>query len=317
MRYMKLAKTLSFQRHADVPAAPEGYWHAYQGISSTGEGLFLCKANEPGSGEDKAPLKLFIVTPKATKQIEITLLHLEDPAYVTTFPDGRLLLVEPRSQLYRDGTCDQNAAVYDPITGHAYSFLIGDAVTAIGVDGRGRIWASFYDEGIFGNYGWGEGDSPLSPGEGGLVCFDDHGELLWSFNHVVKESSIDDCYALNITTDGVWINYYEDFRICQIGMDQDDTDFEVQFFQSRGINGSDAIAVSDDAFLLSRQYGEANSRFHLIRRDGKLSEKPQAYRAKLPDGRLDIRHLNPIGHGSRMHLIGEAGWFSVDVGEVD
>ena len=38
------------------------------------------------------------------------------------------------------------------------------------VDSLGRIWVSYADEGVYGNFGWGQ-PGPPPVGAAGLVCF--------------------------------------------------------------------------------------------------------------------------------------------------
>jgi hypothetical protein len=68
------------------------------------------------------------------------------------------------------------------------------------------IWASYFDEGVFG----------AGIGRNGLVCFDPLGEPLFRYAELAQSTgmpSIDDCYALNVCNDRVWLSYYSDFPL--------------------------------------------------------------------------------------------------------
>ena len=62
----------------------------------------------------------------------------------------------------------------------------------------------FFDEGVFGNYGW---DKPL--GASGLVVWDKDGSILWE-----ADNDICDCYAMNIdNSEKLWYYFYTEFEL--------------------------------------------------------------------------------------------------------
>ncbi|HKF47177.1 MAG TPA: hypothetical protein VKB38_07445 [Terracidiphilus sp.] len=84
---------------------------------------------------------------------------------------------------------------------------IGDAVEDLQTLSDGRIWVSYFDEGVYG--------SGISTQ--GLVCFDRAGKAIFKFREYAdkpKLPPIDDCYAMNVTGHGdVWVNYYMAFPL--------------------------------------------------------------------------------------------------------
>jgi hypothetical protein len=54
--------------------------------------------------------------------------------------------------------------------------LLGDRIHRGQTTSTGRIWISFFDEGVFGNFGW---DDPL--GSSGLVVWDSRGNKQYEF----------------------------------------------------------------------------------------------------------------------------------------
>ena len=164
----------------------------------------------------------------------------------------------------------------------------------------------YFDEGIFGNFGW-DHPGPPGPGAGGLVCFDPDGKILWRFNGPDSDDSIDDCYAMNAAPDGVWICYYTDFSLCRIA-----PDFSRTYIHQTHISGAGAFAIHDEAVLFSRQYDEAPDTMHLARRTKDGLQRPQKIRAALPNG-TDIATANLIGCGSDMHVLSNTGWFTANL----
>lgn len=84
---------------------------------------------------------------------------------------------------------------------------LGDAIADLQTLPDGRIWVSYFDEGVYGT-----GISTE-----GLVCFDRSGKPIFRFREHAQKSKlphIDDCYALNVAMNGdVWVNYYSDFPL--------------------------------------------------------------------------------------------------------
>ena len=110
------------------------------------------------------------------------------------------MLVGARCTYYGNDQYDLNAKVCD-----RDGKLLGDGIQSVQVTENGTIWTSYFDEGIFGNYGWSD---PI--GSCGMLAWDEHGNKLYE-NHA---ADIADCYALNVVNeDQVWFYYYTDFEL--------------------------------------------------------------------------------------------------------
>jgi hypothetical protein len=309
------------------PAAPTGFEFVTANVSAGGEGLFLFIGDDadgdvrgtttsPGFATfpkprmpTPKPFKLAIHRFGALSWIDLPLSDISFPN-VELFPDGRILLAASRCAWRSPDDFDRNGMIIDPVRGTTNRILLGDGIQHIGIDALGRIWVGYFDEGVFGNFGWGH-PGPSGPGAGGLVCFNDNGGVLWRFNRDDGEAFIDDCYAMNSTRDEIWIFYYSDFRICRMG-----SDFSQTFYKPKGIEGSHALAVSKDAVLLSGQSREARDTFYLMRRIEDRLTSPRKLRLQLPKdhGRLDDAKV--IGQGEDVNVITEAGWFQLSIGEL-
>ena len=86
----------------------------------------------------------------------------------------------------------------------------GDAIESIQTTADGRIWVSYFDEGVFGS----------GIGRQGLVCFDSAGRNLFKYADFAEQNDlpmISDCYAINVDFSGdVWLNYYMDFPLVRL-----------------------------------------------------------------------------------------------------
>ncbi len=155
---------------------------------------------------------------------------------------------------WRPGDIEKNAAVVDA-AGHARSRMtLGDGLADLRVGADGTIWASYFDEGVFGNYGWGvPGPAPM--GASGLVAFDAGGNVKLAFdNEAAHTDIICDAYALNLCADGaVWVYFYTDFPIVTI---KDG----VYRSWTLGVSGARAMATDGWRVLLFGRVGKSNAK---------------------------------------------------------
>ena len=102
------------------------------------------------------------------------------------------------------------ANLYDGAGALLRTLNLGDAIEDLQTLPDGRIWVSYFDEGVYG-----EGISTQ-----GLVCFDRSGTAVFRYRQRAdsyKLPPIDDCYALNVAMNGdVWVNYYSDFPLVML-----------------------------------------------------------------------------------------------------
>jgi hypothetical protein len=86
---------------------------------------------------------------------------------------------------------------------------LGDAIEDLQTTSDNRIWVSYFDEGVFGG----------GIGSNGLVCFDAAGDVKCEFAKLAEISAlphVDDCYALNVCNEHVWLSYYSDFPLIRL-----------------------------------------------------------------------------------------------------
>ena len=96
---------------------------------------------------------------------------------------------------------------------------------------------SYFDEGIFGNYGWSE---PI--GQSGLIVFDENFNIKWE-----SRDDICDCYAINLDDDGhIWYYYYDEFDLVK-------TDLKNTIHYKPNIEWVKNFLVCDDSVLFLLQ----------------------------------------------------------------
>jgi hypothetical protein len=152
------------------------------------------------------------------------------------------------SRTYRRGPddFDLNARVIDYQGRLVRSFLLGDGIQSVQTTAAGVIWTSYFDEGVFGNFGWQE---PV--GASGLAAWSGEGNRVYEFAPPPGLDAIADCYAMNVVSDRVtWCYYYTDFALVRVREMRADAHWSVP------ISGSQAFAISDGFVLFGGGYDE-------------------------------------------------------------
>lgn len=157
------------------------------------------------------------------------------------------LLVSARCRWRPQGP-ELNAAEYDWGGSLLNRFTLGDGIQDVRVDGSGSMWVSYFDEGIFGNFGW-NSPGPECLGARGLVRFDAAGKPCFHYSAVeAGTDDICDAYAINASADGaVWVYFYTEFPIVRI------LDGTYRTWAC-GLGGAQAIAIDDSRALLFGDY---------------------------------------------------------------
>ena len=155
-----------------------------------------------------------------------------------------LLLVCSRSHYKDPEYFEKNGRVYTRTGEFKREILHGDGIQTVQTTSTGIIWTSYFDEGVFGNYGWGK---PV--GSSGLVAWDTQGRKLYEFTPSEGLDSICDCYALNVETEeDVWCYYYTEFPLVRLRRRENLTFWKIP------LAGSDAFAVAGEYALFRGGY---------------------------------------------------------------
>ncbi len=216
---------------------------------------------------------------------------------IQPLPEGEILLVGARCH-FRNGDPEQNAVVFNQSGVVNRRFVLGDGINSVQTTSDGAIWVSYFDEGIFGNYGW---NKPM--GASGLVCFDTNGRIIWEFEPPSSVDTMADCYALNVATDAVWACDYTDFPLVSI-----DSNECVRAWKN-SVGGASALATDGRRVALWGGYGDKHSRFVLQEiADDRLrneTELPIGF----PDG-ISAVATQVIGRGKSLHTFVETSWLT-------
>ena len=111
-------------------------------------------------------------------------------------PGNNVLLVSGRSHYCGPNDFEKNGRIYSGDGKFIREILLGDGIQNTQVTGNGVIWTSFFDEGVFGNFGW---EEPV--GASGLVAWDVEGKQIFEYEPTKDLDHICDCYALNVVSE--------------------------------------------------------------------------------------------------------------------
>ena len=228
---------------------------------------------------------------------------------IQLMPDGRVLLVGSRSY-FREGKGEHNALLVTPGDQAKESFCIGDGVSSVQVDKSGRIWAGYFDEGVFGNFGWGLPDSEPPLGRAGLVCWSTAGDQLYEFAPPADLGPIDDCYALNVFDDQAWVCYYSDFPVVSI-----DRNFAARGWLSE-VAGAHSIAVGSKGRIgLVGGYGGLFDRLVLLATNEEVMNIGPTFRLVLPDGGPLPDDARILARGGSVSALANGQWLQLNIEE--
>lgn len=179
--------------------------------------------------------------------------------FVQPYDDG-FLLVGARCEYDDDNGPELNAVIADKQGGIVRRFCLGDGINDCRVRADGSIITSYFDEGVFGNYGW---DEPI--GASGLIVWDAELKVKWS-----SDRGICDCYAINSDEqDRLWYYYYDEFElVC--------TDLVSEKAYEPGVKGSNSFLLTADGcgVIIDASYNR-HSEFRLLRFSGDTLSAPE------------------------------------------
>jgi hypothetical protein len=167
----------------------------------------------------------------------------------------------------------------------------------------------YFDEGVYGNFGWGDRETSAPMGASGLVRFSPDLQPDWHYpSHVDTWGAISDCYALNVDDETVWTCYYTGFPIVRVRGDVV-TGWRNDFSSVR------ALAASDSRVALC---GSGPGHDHLVvgsLSHGRLHTSGE-YRLVLPDGQALPSTTRVIGRGPELHLLTDDNWYRASLQDI-
>ncbi len=189
-------------------------------------------------------------------------------------------------------------------------FCLGDGIGHLQCDHDGNIWCGYFDEGVYGNNGWGLLEGPEPIGSAGLVKFDRTGRVLWRYaDSPPFDFTIDDCYALNVT-ENAWTCFYSDFPVMHVG-----SGHQIRLWANEDKQaGPWAIAVDGSHVLLAGGY-DGGTRLVLHHLQGDLAGQVAEARIALPP-ETSPKDVRLIGRGDQVHVMHDRSWGRISVSDL-
>ena len=205
---------LKFSKRLDFSQLPKDWKVSRAAVDWEGGPLLLVEEGKPPHPSDDnstdARITWLKTPPKAHH-----LIHWDGLSQRTlTFEKSKGLFtfhVQPFGEGWLLGEARGGRAdIYDRAGRPQRTLDLGDASNDVQTTPSGKIWVSYFDEGV---YGGGLGSQQ------GIVCFDSSGHPIFKYFDA-KENElpfIDDCYAMNVVNeDEIWLSYYSAFPLVSI-----------------------------------------------------------------------------------------------------
>jgi len=221
--------------------------------------------------------------------------------HIELLADGSFLVVGARCY-WREAGAELNAVVYDEGGAVVRRGCFGDGIEHVQVARDGTIWVGYFDEGVFGNYGWGNpGPEPL--GSSGIAAWSPDFEKVWELD--ASAGLVSDCYTLNVSDHEVLSAPYTDFPIVSIRSGA------VAVTPTEGISGPRGILRSGDRIALIGAYRDPGLLVLGEISNGKFVETARQHLTRpsgdpLPPGTVHCR-------GSVAHVFADNEWLSFDL----
>lgn len=321
---MQPGATVRPSRKASLPAAPAGWFPVDYAITADGHLARIC-ATVDVDQRRRDHLARFargehsdaMIVPPVT-QARVDLFNGEN---ISEGPPFELESAFPKfdrcadgSWIVADSRCpvgELNARVIRADGTVTRRICLGDGILSLQGDQLGCIWVGYFDEGIFGNGSWGAPGRPIPIGAPGINRFDEFGHVLPTYRMAdLPGPVIDDCYAMNVTPDGIWLCPYSDFPILRIGYDGTS-----RLWQNKTIRGASAIAVDGDNVVLVGGYQEHKDRGALLRLSEDRAELSGEFRFDADGSDFDSLRLL-TARNDMIHFVTNDDWYRIEVAEI-
>jgi hypothetical protein len=250
--------------------------------------------------------RVTVHAPAITSVTSLSELSLEVTA-AQPLRGGRILLAANRCGR-RAGGPDRNAVIYGPDGRVEAEETIGDGIAHLLADGTGHVWAGYFDEGIYGDYGRPGDPPPLAVS--GLTRFSPELAPVWAYPVADNPyGDISDCYALNVDQDTAWTCYYSDFPVVRIH------DGELTGWRSH-LTGVRALAVSGSRVALYGGYRPDRDRLTVGALTAGRFRPEGEYRLVLPDGTALPASAEVTGRGPVLHVLSDDTWCQLALSDI-
>jgi len=162
---------VDLRRHAELAPAQPGDVLVTMSVGPRNEAIAVWsdppgrqalhgRTTQPGGASFADPatavgvaVRVVTYAPGITAVVRVPELRLAH-CHVQPLPDDQILIVAARCR-WRPDHPDTNAVVLNPDGSVARRAVLGDGIGHVLATDSGKIWVGYFDEGVYGNYGWG------------------------------------------------------------------------------------------------------------------------------------------------------------------
>ena len=214
--------------------------------------------------------------------------------------DGRFVVVGARCAL-REGGADENLLLVSKTGQIESSFTAGDGISDVIVDATDHVWLGYFDEGVFGNLGWGRPGTQEPLGACGVRVLNASGDEVWTHANT-DPFFIADVYAMASVEDGIAVSAYGANDIVLLSRSASAVRLGAQWHEAR----SNAFALSS-SWLMTLDRSEGCRLF--CRESNGVRAVAQIQFTENFSGVWS-------GRGSRMNHFDASGWSYIDLKSV-
>lgn len=267
----------------------------YRRVSNGGASFAKTKPDQPQSYR-------VIGLHGATTIIDIVIMDEQFNVHFIQPLIDELLLVCARSRYVSSANKEKNGRIYSRTGKWKREILLGDGIQSVQTTSNGMIWTSYFDEGVFGNFGW---DHPL--GQSGLVAWNASGKKLYDFESTTGLDSICDCYALNVVSDtDTWLYYYTEFPLVHLHQQK------VVGYWNMPVRGSNTFAIAEDLALFTGGYNHRDT-YQLFQLGSHCKLQPIAEFKLLDQAGKKLTPERVVGRGDTIYLLCDSHVYLLDV----
>ncbi len=269
-----------------------------------GYGALTSRLEQPGWAsfpnsrtEEPVSARVTYHTPERTRVLRLSELPIAHP-HIQPMPAGGLLLVGARCRWRPEGA-ERNAIHIDADGDTIREATLGDGIEDIKVTLSGEVWVGYFDEGIYGNYGWGRPGSPEPIGASGIVQFNAHLEPAWHCPYPVGVGP----ESLNLIRDAVWARDGSILRI---------SERQAVWWTTTTDHARTLIAEGTTVALVSG-YRDQMDRVLIGQVGSGDFTIDSKYRINFPDDRPLTAEARVIGRGPELHVVTATDWYRLDL----
>ena len=220
--------------------------------------------------------------------------------FLQPLPGDELLFVYSRTRYRGPEDFETNGYIMALFGRLQREIFLGDGIEDMQTTSSGRIWTSYFDEGVYGS-------ATQNIGASGVVAWDSDGQAVYTFEPGGGMDVIDDCYALNVASDSdTWFCYYSEFNLVHLKNER------IVAFWPMPLYGSNAFAVDGNFAFFSGGYDEENT-YHLF--DLGNSDKAQEVATfdLYDESGVILSPERVVGRGSALYLFEGQKIYCLDV----